>query len=175
MRINGATDHLGDWNKGSGPVKMQVGMPRQWLTGGEVQPWELEEVVFKINEIANNRLVYKYTSMNENTKEAIWEREPSRMLNIMDPKDYVAFKIDRIMTLGASTFKKAFIKPSIEWRNVSDVYIVNGHVEKADANFVDCLSYDVIGNENIVLGPYPMSTRDIDVMHEQGITGVLNV
>jgi hypothetical protein len=31
------------------------------------------------------------------------------------------------------------------WRNVEKVFIVNGHVEKADANFVGGLSFDEIG------------------------------
>lgn len=41
------------------------------------------------------------------------------------------------------------------WRNVENVFIVNGHVEKADANFVGGLSFDKIGETGIYLGPYP--------------------
>jgi hypothetical protein len=32
------------------------------------------------------------------------------------------------------------------------VYIVNGHIEKADANFVGNMTFDKIGDTNIFLG-----------------------
>ena len=41
------------------------------------------------------------------------------------------------------------------WRNVDKVFIVNGHIEMADANFVGGLSFDKIGNTGIFIGPYP--------------------
>jgi len=41
------------------------------------------------------------------------------------------------------------------WRNVDKVFVVNGHVEKADANFVGGLSFDKIGDTGIFIGPYP--------------------
>ena len=93
MRINGGSDKLGDWNKGTGPVSMGIGQKRKWLTGMEICPWELPDQVFKSEEI-QDKLIYKYTTWNEQTKIAIWEREPSRMLNILDPNDYVSFKRD---------------------------------------------------------------------------------
>ena len=44
LRINGGTEHLGDWNKGEGPITMQVGASRRWLTGEYVQPWEMKKL-----------------------------------------------------------------------------------------------------------------------------------
>jgi hypothetical protein len=41
------------------------------------------------------------------------------------------------------------------WNNVNEVFIVNGHIEKADANFVGGLSFDQINDLNIFIGPYP--------------------
>jgi hypothetical protein len=35
------------------------------------------------------------------------------------------------------------------------VFIVNGHIEKGDANFVGGLSFDKIGATGIFIGPYP--------------------
>lgn len=55
------------------------------------------------------------------------------------------------------------------------MYIVNGHVEKADANFVGELLFDKIGNTNIFLGPYPQTEKDIETLWDAGVTGVLNV
>ena len=40
MRINGDTENLGSWNKGVGPILMEKGDPREWLTGQTVRPWE---------------------------------------------------------------------------------------------------------------------------------------
>jgi len=47
MRINGGTERLGEWNKGTGPVRMPIGAPRRWLTGELVQPWELKKVRYR--------------------------------------------------------------------------------------------------------------------------------
>lgn len=55
------------------------------------------------------------------------------------------------------------------------VFIVNGHVEKADANFVGNMRFDQIGNTSIWLGPYPQTESDIDLLKESGLTGVFNV
>ena len=52
----------------------------------------------------------------------------------------------------------------LRYFNESEVHIVNGLVDKFDGNFVHDLSYDVIGDSNILLGPYPMSMADVDTM-----------
>jgi len=42
MRINGALEALGNWNKGSGPTTMEKSSEEYiWLTGEKVQPWKL--------------------------------------------------------------------------------------------------------------------------------------
>jgi len=64
MRINGATDRLGDWNKGRGPIRMNLGQERQWLTGMTVRPWEHKDIRFS-HELMPERLVYKYTIWNQ--------------------------------------------------------------------------------------------------------------
>lgn len=38
------------------------------------------------------RLVYKYSLYDYKTEIAVWEREPSRMLEILDPSDYASYK-----------------------------------------------------------------------------------
>jgi len=57
----------------------------------------------------------------------VWEREPSRVLSIQDPNNYKG-------ELGQ--------QGSNIWRNVDKVFIVNGHIEMTDANFVGGLSFD---------------------------------
>ena len=61
------------------------------------------------------------------------------------------------------------------WRNVDKAFIVNGHVEKADANFVGGLTFDLIGTTNIFIGPYPQLEEDTEAIKEAGITGIFNV
>jgi hypothetical protein len=61
------------------------------------------------------------------------------------------------------------------WRNVEKAFIVNGHIEKADANFVGGLTFDKIGETGIFLGPYPQLEQDTSTMFKAGITGILNV
>lgn len=106
------------------------------------------------------RLKYKY-SIHDNTKDrTVWEREPTRELQLLDPTEYRG-------ELGEQR--------SNLWRNVFPVHIVNGHIEKADANFVGNMRFDQIGKTKIWLGPYPQKEDDIDTLVKAGITGVFNV
>ena len=61
------------------------------------------------------------------------------------------------------------------WRNVNQVFLVNGHIEKADANFVGGLSFEEVEGINIYIGPYPQLQEDAVAMKAAGVTGVLNV
>lgn len=103
---------------------------------------------------------YKYSIHNNNQDTNVWEREPSRVLDIQDPNNYYG-------ELGKAG--------SNMWRNVDKAFIVNGHVEKADANFVGGLTFEEIGNTKIFIGPYPQIEEDTETMRAAGITGVLNV
>lgn len=84
----------------------------------------------------------------------------------MDPADYNNYKeFGRL----PSNEKK------LEWRNVEHVFLVNGHIEKADANFVGGMTFDKIGDTGIFLGPYPQTEADTEVLSQSGITGILCV
>ena len=61
---------------------------------------------------------YNYSKQARDTKE--WERIPARRIKIGDPRDYLGLAKDR---------KKNF------WTTDENVFIVNGHVNKFDANF----------------------------------------
>ena len=71
--------------------------------------------------------IYKYSIRNDAEGTTVWEREPSRVLSIQDPNNYKG-------ELGQ--------QGSNIWRNVDKVFIVNGHIEMTDANFVGGLSFD---------------------------------
>lgn len=86
MRINGDIPELGSWNKLDGPVKMKLGNEVTWLTGEKVRPWEL---TLRLSSVKTpNRVVYKYSIRNDYEDYTIWEREPSRVLDIQDPNLY---------------------------------------------------------------------------------------
>lgn len=159
MRINGDPTELGFWNKGDGPLPMKLSKSDVvWLTGEKVKPWEFQ-VTFNQG-TCPYLLKYKY-SIHDNDKDLnVWEREPSRELDIQDPGLYRG-------ELGKAG--------SHMWRNVEKAFIVNGHVEKADANFVGGLTFEKIGNTKIWIGPYPQTEEDTQAMADQGITGVFNV
>ena len=89
MRINGDTNRLGNWNKGTGPLLMQKGKERVWLTGEKIKPWELTIRFSQLDFPDDNfRLVYKYSLCDVVKDQIVWEREPSRYLLIVDPSLY---------------------------------------------------------------------------------------
>lgn len=139
MRINGDPEELGFWNKGDGPLKMaRARQEVVWLTGEKVRPWEFP-VTFKQG-VCPRKIIYKYSVHNTKKNTNVWEREPSRVLDLQDPNNYRG-------ELGKAG--------SNVWRNVEKAFIVNGHVEMSDANFVGGLTFDKIGETNIFIGPYP--------------------
>ena len=83
MRINGDTHRLGEWNKGVGPIPMKKGEERVWLTGEKVRPWEISVRFSQLD--LPQRICYKYSLYNEQKDQIVWEREPSRYLEIVDP------------------------------------------------------------------------------------------
>ena len=111
-----------------------------WLTGMKVKPWE-HFVTFDQMECPKH-ICYKYSIRNDKKDNTVWEREPSRYIIIQNPEEtpYTG-------QLGN--------QGSNQWKNVDKVYLVNGHIEKADANFVGSLNFDKIGETGIFLGQYP--------------------
>jgi hypothetical protein len=90
--------------------------------------------------VCPRNIKYKYLVRNDKKDTNVGEREPSRALKILDPNDYQG-------ELGKAG--------SNVWRNVENAFIVNGHVEMSDANFVGGFTFDKIGSTNIFIGPYP--------------------
>jgi hypothetical protein len=106
------------------------------------------------------KIKYKYSIYDESKQHTVWEREPTRELNLLSPSDYDGF-------LGKNMTRL--------WPNVNQVHVVNGRIEMADANFVGTMYFDKIGNTDIWLGPYPQTPDDIELLIQAGVTGVLNV
>lgn len=148
MRVNGEGKQLGAWNKGMGPRNMTKAKNEVvWLTGMKVRPWEWN-VTFD-QTVCPKHICYKYSIRNDKKDDTVWEREPSRYVNIQDP-DKVPYRGE----LGQ--------QGDAQWKNVDKVFLVNGHIEKADANFVGSMTFDKIGNTSISLGQYPQTVADCD-------------
>jgi len=129
-----------------------------WLTGEKVRLWELKLRLSTVNTPLH--FCYKYSIRNERNDTYVWEREPSRVVHIKEPSEYKG-------ELGEAG--------STKWRNVNDVFLVNGYINKSDANFVGGLSFDKIADLGIFIGPYPQIEEDVITMAKAGVTGVFNV
>ena len=105
------------------------------------------------------RLIYKYSLYNLSDKTTLWEREPSRMLEICDPDGYSLYKHNQVLSKSLGYREEPF-----QWRNVDQVFLVNGHIEKIDANFITACNFDKIGDEKIFIGPYPQNEVDVNKM-----------
>ena len=81
MRINGDIEEMGNWNKGEGARPMQLSETEiTWLTGAKVKPW-----VFSVRQRQNDLktyITYKYSIYCSRTDVNVWEREPSRKVEI---------------------------------------------------------------------------------------------
>ncbi len=106
---------------------MELGPETIWLTGEKVRPWVCE-ITFNHNSFPQ-RLVYKYSLVT--SQNVIWEREPSRYLEILAPSSYT----------GDNT-----------WLNQDKGFIVNSMIEKQDANFVGSMTFDQIADTGISIG-----------------------
>ena len=51
-----------------------------WLTGEKVRPWEFP-VTFKQG-VCPQKIIYKYSIRNTKKSTNVWEREPSRVLDL---------------------------------------------------------------------------------------------
>ena len=61
------------------------------------------------------------------------------------------------------------------FKNTDRVFIVNGEVHKADANFIGPFFYVPIGKTGISIGSYPIYETDILKLQQGGINAVLDI
>ena len=158
MKINGDVPQLGQWDEGEGPIKMQLSKDEiTWVNGEKIKPHKFTTTFYHGEEPL--KLKYKYHIANDTEGTKLWERDPTRSLEILDPNDYRG-------ELG--------IQGSNVWRNAQQCFIVNGHVEIANTNFVSGLNYTKIGETGLIIGPYPEDEKDVKAIKLAGATLVLN-
>lgn len=61
------------------------------------------------------------------------------------------------------------------WRNTDRVFIVNGHIDKADGNYIGPFFFKKISNSGIFLGSYPNFEADIHKLNDAGVNAVLDI
>jgi hypothetical protein len=76
----------------SGPLKLKRARKNfRWLYdkyGQEMRPWEAN-IKMKVDKLeANSEIIYSYSKSDLNLRDFIYEREPSRIMEIQDPDTY---------------------------------------------------------------------------------------
>ena len=54
------------------------------------------------------------------------------------------------------------------------MYVVNGVIDKCEANFQGKFQFYELGQTRIVLGNYPNSEADVKALDDIGVTGILS-
>lgn len=109
------------------------------------KPWELT-LTFKSDQVQLPlEIFYFYSKRKNDGSHVVREREPNRSLVLMPPESYE----NQLEGQGNSH------------QSDEKVWILNGIVDKTDANFMGGLFFDKIGDTNIVIGTYPLNERDI--------------
>lgn len=166
MRIIGSLPELtkrGVMN--SGPKEMKKCARRfRWMHdkyGQQMKPWECL-VKLNIGALSSRPdIIYSYSnSITTPKQEIVYEREPSRLLKVQPPETYNG-------ELGA--------QKSSQWKNWDKVWIVNGHIEKADGNFLGDLFLTRVGETGISFGNFPLVEQDVHRIKSSGCPAVLNL
>lgn len=87
-----------------------------------------------------------------------WEREPCRELEIGDPSQY-----------------RGQLRKKNQWLNTQKVWIVNGQINKIDANFKENFNFSELPGTQIILGNAPGNEADIQKLASIGVKSVLNL
>ena len=145
------------------PIKMnRPQKPINWLIdkyGDLMRPWEII-ISFRNGELdLPNEIIYDYSKSNAKGTVIVKEREHRSMI-IQSPESYTG-------QLGQ--------QESIQWKNCRKVWIVNGIIDKVDANFLGGLYFSKIGDTQVLIGTYPLKESDVHKMKAAGVNGVLNL
>ena len=88
------------------------------------------------------------------------ERFPLREFDVKNPAKYDGF-------LGHQ---------KVDYQRMcSDVFFVNGIIEKCDGNYLRDFRTSTIQDSRIQIGAYPQSNADVSHLRKQGITAVVNL
>jgi protein-tyrosine phosphatase len=99
---------------------------------------------------------YRYSTYDEHSRTAVWEREPNRCLHIL-----TELNDDN----------------SLNIKNNPDEYklLTNSFLQVLDVNFVADFIFNKMGEKNIYIGPYPQNKDDLIALSKNNINSILNV
>ena len=155
MRIVGGNDALTNW---SNPLKMKYD-EKKIITakdGNQIEGfWNVTFLMSSKNR-NNYNFEYRYSSYDENTRSAIWEREPNRHIHILT----------EINNDNSYNYKN---KPN-EYK-----LLTNSYLQILDVNFVADFIFNKMGEKNIFIGPYPQNKNDLVLLSQNKVNTILNV
>ena len=155
MRIVGGNDALTNW---SNPLKLNYD-EKKIITakdGNRIEGFWTITFLMSSKNRNNYDFEYRYSSYDENTKSAIWEREPNRQIHIL-----TEINNDN----------------SYNYKNKPDEYklLTNSYLQILDVNFVADFIFNKMGEKNIFIGPYPQNKNDLVLLSQNKINTILNV
>ena len=155
MRIVGGIDALSNWNN---PIKLEYDENKiiKAKDGNEIEGfWN---ITFLLNSKNKNNFdfQYRYSIFDENTKTALWEREPNRHIHILTEINNENF---------------------LNYQNNPDEYklLTNSYLQILDVNFVADFIFNKMGDKNVFIGPYPQNKEDLISLSKNKINCILNV
>ena len=155
MRIVGGIDALSNW---SNPIKLKYD-EKKVITAKDGNKIEgFWNITFLLNSQNRNNynFEYRYTTYDEKTKTAIWEREPNRHIHILTEINNDNYS---------------------NYNNNPDEYklLANSFLQILDVNFVADFIFNKMGEKNIFIGPYPQNKDDLVLLSKSNINTILNV
>lgn len=108
----------------------------------------------------DNNLWYCYVHTNGQTGTQVREREPQNSIQIKDP----------------ATYNGSLGRQGTDFYDKTDkVWIVNGHINKADGEFNQHFDCWPIGDSGIVLGRAPLHEGDVQRAARMGAVACLDI
>ena len=155
MRIVGGIDALSNWRK---PIKLNYDEKKVITAkdGNQIEGfWTMTFLINNRNR-KNFDFEYRYSTYDEHSRTAVWEREPNRCLHIL-----TELNDDN----------------SLNIKNNPDEYklLTNSFLQVLDVNFVADFIFNKMGEKNIYIGPYPQNKDDLIALSKNNINSILNV
>ena len=100
----------------------------------------------------------RYNYSKKTLDKVDWEQEPCREMVIADPSQY-----------------HGQLRKKNQWLNSQKVWIVNGQINKLDANFKENFNYSELPGTGIIIGNTPGNEKDIQELASLGVKAVLNL
>ena len=163
MRLSGDRVELGNWEQGTGTHIMHRSANLQKWMGSQygklMRPYETTIVMKQLRQSSiNEPIFFNYHYSIGNVGREFIERSGTRLMKIIDPSLY-----------GGQLSKD---RSQVD---KNEVFIVNGHLEKCDGNYIPNFNVQELKEVNVFVGPYPHSAADIASLRHFGITAAMNV